>query len=428
MKIYKDILQIAMPVMAENFLQFLMGMVDSYLVSHLGLVALSGVAVANNLITVFQAIFLALGGAVSVILASLVGRQQSAKLAHHATEALKLTILISLVLGLLTICFGRLFLLFLGAEKAVAHAGGVYLVLVGGTIAFLGLMVTLGAILRSLGKSQLPMYVSLVSNLLNALFSAVAVFVFQAGIVGVAFGTILSRLIACLILLRSIPFQFSKPSWKLDRELIRLALPATGERLMMRAGDVAVVAIIVSLGTAVVAGNAIGEALTPFNYMPGLGIAGLGIATATVILVAQARGSYDEKRIREVVRASYLLSLGLMLLIATTIFLFSGPLSGLYTDDSLALEASSLVIVFSLLGSPTTAGTLIYTALWQGLGKAQLPFYATSLGMWFVRIGIASVLIFGFKWGLVGVCLATILDNFFRWLFLSVYFQKYTLK
>lgn len=423
MKIYKDILQIAMPVMAENFLQFLMGMVDSYLVSHLGLVALSGVAVANNLITVFQAIFLALGGAVSVILASLVGRQQSAKLAHHATEALKLTILISLVLGLLTICFGRLFLLFLGAEKAVAHAGGVYLVLVGGTIAFLGLMVTLGAILRSLGKSQLPMYVSLVSNLLNALFSAVAVFVFQAGIVGVAVGTILSRLIACLILLRSIPFQFSKPSWKLDRELIRLALPATGERLMMRAGDVAVVAIIVSLGTAVVAGNAIGEALTQFNYMPGL-----GIATATVILVAQARGSHDEKRIREVVRASYLLSLGLMLLIATTIFLFSGPLSGLYTDDSLALEASSLVIVFSLLGSPTTAGTLIYTALWQGLGKAQLPFYATSLGMWFVRIGIASVLIFGFKWGLVGVCLATILDNFFRWLFLSVYFQKYTLK
>lgn len=423
MKIYKDILQIAMPVMAENFLQFLMGMVDSYLVAHLGLVALSGVAVANNLITVFQAIFLALGGAVSVILASLVGRQQSAKLTHHATEALKLTILISLVLGLLTICFGRLFLLFLGAEKAVAHAGGVYLVLVGGTIVFLGLMVTLGAILRSLGKSQLPMYVSLVSNLLNALFSAVAVFVFQAGIVGVAVGTILSRLIACLILLRSIPFQFSKPSWKLDRELIRLALPATGERLMMRAGDVAVVAIIVSLGTAVVAGNAIGEALTQFNYMPGL-----GIATATVILVAQARGSHDEKRIREVVRASYLLSLGLMLLIATTIFLFSGPLSGLYTDDSLALEASSLVIVFSLLGSPTTAGTLIYTALWQGLGKAQLPFYATSLGMWFVRIGIASVLIFGFKWGLVGVCLATILDNFFRWLFLSVYFQKYTLK
>lgn len=43
--------------MIENFLQFLMGMVDSYLVAHLGLVALSGVAVANNLITIFKLSF-----------------------------------------------------------------------------------------------------------------------------------------------------------------------------------------------------------------------------------------------------------------------------------------------------------------------------------------------------------------------------------
>ena len=54
---------------------------------------------------------------------------------------------------------------------------------------------------------------------------------------------------------------------------------------MMRAGDVVIVALIVSLGTAVVAGNAIGETLIQFNYMPGM-----GIATATVILVANARG------------------------------------------------------------------------------------------------------------------------------------------
>ena len=77
MKLYREILHIALPAMIENFLQFLMGMVDSYLVAHLGLVALSGVAVANNLITIFQAIFLALGSAISVLLASLVDRQDS---------------------------------------------------------------------------------------------------------------------------------------------------------------------------------------------------------------------------------------------------------------------------------------------------------------------------------------------------------------
>ena len=44
----KDILNIALPAMGENFLQMLMGMVDSYLVAHLGLIAISGVSVAGS--------------------------------------------------------------------------------------------------------------------------------------------------------------------------------------------------------------------------------------------------------------------------------------------------------------------------------------------------------------------------------------------
>ena len=47
-KKYKDILNIALPAMGENFLQMLMGMVDSYLVANLGLIAISGVSVAGN--------------------------------------------------------------------------------------------------------------------------------------------------------------------------------------------------------------------------------------------------------------------------------------------------------------------------------------------------------------------------------------------
>ena len=43
--------------MGENFLQMLMGMVDSYFVAHLGLIAISGVSVAGNIITIYQAIF-----------------------------------------------------------------------------------------------------------------------------------------------------------------------------------------------------------------------------------------------------------------------------------------------------------------------------------------------------------------------------------
>ncbi|MCQ8261653.1 MATE family efflux transporter [Streptococcus suis] len=403
----KELLRIALPAMAENILQMLMGMVDSYLVASLGLVALSGVSLANNILAVYQAIFIALAAAISARLAQMLGQGRTEKVGYIASEGLKITLFVSLVLGGIALLSGPNLLTSLGAEVVVAQAGGLYLILVGGGILFLGLMMSLGAILRTLGQPQLPMYISLLSNLLNVLFSAFAVFVLHAGVAGVALGTVLSRLIGCLLLWAKLAIPFEKWTWSWDVELIRLALPTTGERLMMRAGDVVVVALITGLGTAVVAGNAIGETLTQFNYMPAL-----GIATATIILTAKHR--QDKAMVRHIFRTSFGLSVLFMFLVAGVTY-FAGPfLIDLYTKDIQAVQASQTVLFYAMLGVPFTAGTLIMTALWQGLGNARLPFYATTIGMWLVRIGIAYLLVTFFKIGLSAIWIATILDNAFR--------------
>ncbi|HEM4050430.1 TPA: MATE family efflux transporter [Streptococcus suis] len=403
----KELLRIALPAMAENILQMLMGMVDSYLVASLGLVALSGVSLANNILAVYQAIFIALAAAISARLAQILGHGKSEKMSYIASESLKITLFVSLVFGGLALLSGPNLLTSLGAEVAVAQTGGLYLMLVGGGILFLGLMMSLGAMLRTLGQPRFPMYISLLSNLLNVLFSGFAVFVLHAGVAGVALGTVLSRLIGCFLLWAKLSIPFEKWTWSLDRELIRLALPTTGERLMMRAGDVVVVALITGLGTAVVAGNAIGETLTQFNYMPAM-----GIATATIILTAKHRR--NQSAIEDILKRSFFLSLLFMLLVATTTYL-SGPLLiSLYSKEPQVVQASRTVLLFSMLGVPVTAATLILTALWQGLGNAKLPFYSTTIGMWLVRIGIAYLLVTFFKIGLSAIWIATILDNAFR--------------
>lgn len=413
----KELLRIALPAMAENILQMLMGMVDSYLVASIGLVALSGVSLANNILAVYQAIFIALAAAISARLAQILGQGKFEKVGHTANEGLKITACISLLLGGLAVLAGPHLLTSLGAEVAVAQAGGLYLMLVGGGILFLGLMMSLGAMLRTLGQPRFPMYISLLSNLLNVLFSAFAVFVLHAGVAGVALGTMLSRLIGCLLLWAKLALPLEKWNWSLDRELIRLALPTTGERLMMRAGDVVVVALITGLGTAVVAGNAIGETLTQFNYMPAM-----GIATATIILTAKHR--QEQAEVEDILKRSFFLSLLFMLLVATTTYL-SGPLLiGLYSKEPQVVQASQTVLLYSMLGVPFTASTLVLTALWQGLGNAKLPFYATSLGMWIVRIGLAYLLIGVFHLGLQAIWIATIADNAFRAGFLYVQYRR----
>lgn len=419
MKNYKHILNIALPAMGENFLQMLMGMVDGYLVANLGIVAISGVSVAGNIITIYQAIFIALGAAVASLISKSLGAKNNQELAYHATESIKVTLLLSLVLGLVSIFAGRQILGWLGTEAAVAQAGGLYLALVGGSILLLGLTTTLGTLIRVSHNPRLPMYISLLSNALNVIFSSFAIFVLDMGIAGVAWGTILARLVGVLILWRQLRMPFAPFRWGLDRELLRLALPAAGERLMMRAGDVVIVAIVVAFGTEVVAGNAIGETLTQFNYMPAL-----GVATATVMLVAGAVGRKDWQEVRSLARQTYWISLAFMLPVGLLVYAFGLPLTQLYTQDATAVAASLVVVLYSALCMPLTAGTVIYTAVWQGLGNARLPFYATTIGMWVIRIVTGYVLGISLGLGLAGVWAATLLDNAFRWLLLTTLYRR----
>ena len=419
-KKYKDILNIALPAMGENFLQMLMGMVDSYLVAHLGLIAISGVSVAGNIITIYQAIFIALGAAISSVISKSLGQKDQSKLAYHVTEALKITLLLSLVLGGLSIFAGQEMIGLLGTEVAVAESGGLYLALVGGTIVLLGLMTSLGALIRATHNPRLPLYVSFLSNALNILFSSVAIFILDMGIAGVAWGTILSRLVGVVILLSQLKLPYMRPTFGLDKDLLTLALPAAGERLMMRAGDVVIIALVISFGTEAVAGNAIGEVLTQFNYMPAF-----GVATATVMQVARAVGENDWTRVDRLSKQTFCLSFFLMLPLTLSIYALGTPLSYLYTSDPVAIKASVLVTLFSLLGTPMTTGTVIYTAVWQGLGNARLPFYATSIGMWCIRIGTGYLMGIVLGWGLPGIWAGTLLDNGFRWIFLRYRYKQY---
>lgn len=418
----KKILNIALPAMAENLLQMLMGVVDSYLVAQVGIVAVSGVSVANNIITIYQAIFIALGAAIASVIAKTIGQGDKEGGNRDIWDAIAITLCLSLLLGLLSILGGSFLLNLLGTEAAVTQAGSLYLAIVGGGIVFLGLMTTFGNILRAQGKPRISMVVSLLTNVLNALLSALAVFVWHWGIAGVAAATVFSRLLGTLILWLALrldwrQFELSKP---FNRDLFSIALPAAGERLMMRAGDVVIVAIIVTFGTEVVGGNAIGETLTQFNYMPGM-----GVATATVILVANSLGRGDGQEVRRVIRESYWLSTFFMIVVSGTILIFGSQLSGFFTQNAQALAASQVVILYSFLGNPATSGTLIYTAAWQGLGKAKLPFYATTIGMWLIRIISGYILGISLHLGLAGVWIATVVDNVWRFIFLYIMYQRY---
>lgn len=417
----KRILQIALPAMAENVLQMLMGVIDNYFVAHISLAAVSGVAIANNIITLYQALFIAMGSAISSLLARSIGQGDEGRELKYMADAIMLTLLLSIFIGLLNLVFGRPILVALGARSQVLGNGYSYLLVVGGQMVALAMLTTLGAIVRVKGLAKIPMHVSLLTTILNALMSGLSIYVFDLGVLGVAWSTVLSRWIGIMILASFLPMGaiIRKMKVRLNLEMLSLALPAAGERIMMRLGDLFILMIVVHLGTRIVAGNAIGESISQFNYMPGM-----AVATATLIPIAQFLGSQKDDDIEPFVKEAFKLSTIIMVIFSLFIFLLSSTLIAYFTEDKISSNAARVVLFFSMISAPATSGTLVYTAVWQGLGNSKLPFYATTIGMWFVRILLGYFLAIQLRLGLEGVWLATAMDNSSRWFILKRQFDK----
>ncbi|MDR9867902.1 MATE family efflux transporter [Lactococcus cremoris] len=423
MKTNKEILKFALPAIIENFLQMLVGVSDTMIVAHLSLSAVAAVSLANNLITVYQAIFIALGTIISSLFAKvLIEKKAKEKPKELINSATKLTVLIGLVFGLFSLFAAQPILYLLGARQQVLELSIIYLSLVGGLIVLLALMTTFGAFLRADGNTKTPMWASFFASVLNLLFSIVFIFVFHLGVLGTALGAVLARVIGTAFLYYKLKekrpsLQFYKV--KLNRQLIKLSLPAAGERLSMRLGDLLIMMIIVRLGERVFAGNAIGESITQFNYMPVF-----GMATVTVILVAQATAENNIENIKSYIKKTYWLATSMMFVIGLVLLLTANMLNQLFTTDRIAMGASTTVILFSFLATFFVTGATTYTAAFQGIGNTKLPFYATTLGMFGIRLILGAFLALVLKLGLEGVWLAVLLDNFFRFVFLKIKFKK----
>ena len=423
MKTNKEILKFALPAIIENFLQMLVGVSDTMIVAHLSLSAVAAVSLANNLITVYQAIFIALGTIISSLFAKvLIEKKAKEKLKELINSATKLTVLIGLVFGLFSLFAAQPILYLLGARQQVLELSIIYLSLVGGLIVLLALMTTFGAFLRADGNTKTPMWASFFASVLNLLFSIVFIFVFHLGVLGTALGAVLARVIGTAFLYYKL--KEKRPSLKfykvkLNRQLIKLSLPAAGERLSMRLGDLLIMMIIVRLGERVFAGNAIGESITQFNYMPVF-----GMATVTVILVAQATAENNIENIKSYIKKTYWLATSMMFVIGLVLLLTANMLNHLFTTDRIAMGASTIVILFSFLATFFVTGATTYTAAFQGIGNTKLPFYATTLGMFGIRLILGAFLALVLKLGLEGVWLAVLLDNFFRFVFLKIKFKK----
>lgn len=429
LNIKKKLIKLALPATVENILETSVGFIDSLMISQIGLFAVAGVGIANAILNVYIAVFIALGIGTSSLISRYIGADNSEKAKLIAKQSLLLAIVSGLCLGLVSLLIGPQLLKLMGATEQTFNYSLQFFCIVGGGSVTIATMIILGSILRALGDTKSPMKIGLITNILNIILDYILIFGLgplpALGVAGTAIGTLVARLLGTILLYRKVQstilsFSFRSIFQRSNyQELLNLSFPAALERLVMRLGQVLYFGLIVAIGAKTYSAHSIAGSIESFVYMPAY-----GLATAAATLAGNSIGKKDYVETKRV--AFYAVKYGVIVLSILGIGLFFGTpyIAPWFTTDAEEIKQIVIALRIDAFNQPGLAISLILAGVLQGMGDTKTPLYSTAFGMWVTRI--LGVILLGniLDLGIAGVWLAIGMDLYIRSLFLIYRFRR----
>ena len=186
------------PIIIEQFLNALMGMADTMMISNLGSAAISAVSLTDSINTLMIQVFAALAAGGTVICSQYLGQQNIAQCNKAAKQLLLIILALSGSITMFCLMFKRplLAMIFGQVSEEVMDASLIYFGITVLSYPFFALFQGGAGLYRACGDSRLPMRISIITNMMNIAGNAVLVFVVQMGVAGAALSTLVSPAIA----------------------------------------------------------------------------------------------------------------------------------------------------------------------------------------------------------------------------------------
>ena len=199
----RDLARLLIPLVIEQVLTAFMGTVDTIMVSTISSAAVSGVSLVDSINVLMQYIFAALATGGTIVCSQYLGKRDVEGANNSARQVLLTVLVLSSAITIFCIGLRRplLSLIFGSVESDVMDAALIYFLLTGLSYPFIGLYDVSAALYRATGNSRLPMTISAFCNLLNIIGNAITIYVLGMGVMGAALSTLISRILASVILL-----------------------------------------------------------------------------------------------------------------------------------------------------------------------------------------------------------------------------------
>ena len=428
----KALTALIVPLLIEQALGVLVGMVDSVMVSSVGEAAVSGVSLVGTLNLLLVYVFTALASGGAVIVSQLVGKKDYTRANEAAKQLVWAVMIISTFIGLASAIFRwpLLKLVFGKVDSDVMYHAQIYFFFMALSFPFLGVRGAFGAVLRASGDTKTSMRASLYVNLINVVGNALLIYVFNLEAAGAAIATLFSRIVGAFSLLPAVKdktrivfidklFKY-KPDFMYIKGICGIGLPNGLENGMFQFGKVLTQSLISGLGTACIAANAVSNSLTSLQYIPGT-----AISAAMITVVGQCLGAQEKEQAKiyakKLLRIAYCCIIGISIIMC----LFANTLVGLY---NLSPEAHKLGVNILYLHS------IIVCSIWpiaftlpnsfRAASDVRFTMYVSITSMWLFRVGLSYVFVLALDLSVVGVWYAMACD----WVFRAIIFGTRYLK
>lgn len=414
----KELREMIVPLFLEQLLVMLVGIADTLVVSYAGEAAVSGVSLVNQFNTIFIYLFTALASGGAVVISQYIGRKDLESAGKSASQLLMFGTVFSLLIAVLVLIGnkGMLRLLFGKVEDSVMESCVTYLKISAYSYPALAIYNSGAAVYRSLGKTNVTMHISVLSNIINVVGNVIGVFVLHAGVAGVAWPSLIARIFSAaaitVLCFRKKNEVVYAAGWifKWDTENLKriwkVAVPNGVENGIFQLVKVALSSIVALFGTYQIAANGVAQSIWSLAAL-----AGVAMGPVFITVVGQCMGNKDteaaEYYLTKISKITLLLSAAWNLLI----FIFTPLFLQFY-----ALEESTkqLVIWLVLIHNVFNAVAFPFSgALSNGLraaGDVKFTMYVSVLSTIAGRLFLSYLLGIVFHMGVIGIAVAMICD------------------
>nr|WP_224038110.1 MATE family efflux transporter [Clostridium gelidum] len=422
----ENLLKLFVPLIIEQFLEYLVGLADSIMVSSVGEYAVSGVSLVDFVMALLISLFAALATGGAVIAGQYMGKKQVEKSREAANQLVWFSAIFSVIIMVIIYLIKPFILnvLFGDITDEVRNAANTYLMITAISIPFLALYNAGAAIFRTMGNAKLPMKIMLAMNIAHAIGNAVLIYGFHFGTEGVAIPTTIARIAAGVIIItlalnKKHPIYIKKSfkhkfNWPMLKRILSIGVPYGLENGLFYFGRIIVLSLVASFGTASIAANAVSGTIVMFQVLPGMAI---GLGLTVIISRCIGAGDYEQakyytKKITGIVYVTHVISCAVVLALLKGILGIYGlsEAATALTTQTIWAHGIMMVLIWPL------AYTVPIT--FRASGDAKFPMIVGILSMFFCRIALSYLLGVYFNMGMFGTWVAMFID----WIVKSIIF------